>query len=258
MCVCQELESEHEQLSEEYHTLSIENLRLRDKLEFLQKQMNSKHEQVRQWAWFEGKCHKSVVGTLSCFHLCISANVHLSLWLVCCDCSKTFCMFKFISFFLSLFLYLKKGHNQTPTVLFQLVLYCSVFTRLAAQCSVSKCHYFSGSCRDDKREEVNASLWRCGSVLHVTLSVGSSSFSSNFFDQPCRVGYIIFYLPEWQVHMHSIWNLFFCSKWAYTVINKVPEEIVPVAKKQTKKSADNSAKLATYVHISDTSFWLVF
>ncbi|KAL8625480.1 hypothetical protein ACOMHN_018625 [Nucella lapillus] len=41
----QELEAEHEQLSEEYHTLSIENLRLRDKVEFLQQRMNGKHEQ---------------------------------------------------------------------------------------------------------------------------------------------------------------------------------------------------------------------
>ncbi|XP_076465558.1 uncharacterized protein LOC143297221 isoform X4 [Babylonia areolata] len=41
-----ELEAEHEQLSEEYNTLSIENLRLRDKLEFLQQRMNGKHEQV--------------------------------------------------------------------------------------------------------------------------------------------------------------------------------------------------------------------
>ncbi|XP_076465556.1 uncharacterized protein LOC143297221 isoform X2 [Babylonia areolata] len=40
-----ELEAEHEQLSEEYNTLSIENLRLRDKLEFLQQRMNGKHEQ---------------------------------------------------------------------------------------------------------------------------------------------------------------------------------------------------------------------
>ncbi|KAK7116300.1 ankycorbin-like isoform X1 [Littorina saxatilis] len=40
-----ELEAEHEQLSEEYHTLSIENLRLRDKLDFLQQRMNGKHEQ---------------------------------------------------------------------------------------------------------------------------------------------------------------------------------------------------------------------
>nr|KAG5695282.1 hypothetical protein BaRGS_028217 [Batillaria attramentaria] len=44
--VCrQELEDEHEQLSEEYHKLSIENLRLRDKVDFLEQRMNSKHEQ---------------------------------------------------------------------------------------------------------------------------------------------------------------------------------------------------------------------
>ena len=48
VCVHQELESEHEQLSEEYHTLSIENLRLRDKVDFLQQRMNSKHEQVSE------------------------------------------------------------------------------------------------------------------------------------------------------------------------------------------------------------------
>ena len=63
VCVHQELESEHEQLSEEYHSLSIENLRLRDKVDFLQQRMNSKHEQVRQSTWFEGKCCTSVVCT---------------------------------------------------------------------------------------------------------------------------------------------------------------------------------------------------
>lgn len=45
--IYQELKAEHEQLSEEYHTLSIENLRLRDRVEYLQHQSNVKNEQVR-------------------------------------------------------------------------------------------------------------------------------------------------------------------------------------------------------------------
>ncbi|PVD20041.1 hypothetical protein C0Q70_20535 [Pomacea canaliculata] len=43
--IYKELKAEHEQLSEEYHTLSIENLRLRDRVEYLQHQSNVKNEQ---------------------------------------------------------------------------------------------------------------------------------------------------------------------------------------------------------------------
>ena len=95
VCVHQELESEHEQLSEEYHTLSIENLRLRDKVDFLQQRMNSKHEQVRQSTWFEGKSCTSVVCT---YEVLQPFTFFHSYWYAVCvfaSCANHFLFFYF-------------------------------------------------------------------------------------------------------------------------------------------------------------------